>query len=134
MPCELCGVVQHTESCHQRSGTEEHLPRPNSMGAQGFHTKWMDGWTRKVSPYRHTNNNYYLPKLTIGMSGDEGRIIIVVPDRLRTRMLEIAPQGHQRQVRTKQLLRAHVWLQVWTIAVKNNCIHLYLLPSKHNKI
>ena len=34
---------------------------------------------------------------------------IAVPDRLRTRMLEIADEGHQGQVRTKQLLRAHVW-------------------------
>ena len=39
------------------------------------------------------------------MRGDK----IVVPDRLRTRMLEIADEGHQGQIRTKQLLRAHVW-------------------------
>ena len=39
------------------------------------------------------------------MRGDR----IVVSDRLRPRMLEIAHEGHQGQVGTKQLLRAHVW-------------------------
>ena len=34
---------------------------------------------------------------------------IVVPAKLRQRMVEIAHEGHQGLVRTKQLLRAHVW-------------------------
>ena len=34
---------------------------------------------------------------------------IVVPKLLRQRMIEITHEGHQGQVRTKQLLRAHVW-------------------------
>ena len=34
---------------------------------------------------------------------------IVVPQTLREAMVEIAHEGHQRIVRTKQLLRAHVW-------------------------
>ena len=34
---------------------------------------------------------------------------IVVPAKLRHRMVEIAHEGHQGHVRTKQLLRAHVW-------------------------
>ena len=33
----------------------------------------------------------------------------VVPAKLRQRMLEITHEGHQGLVRTKQLLRAHVW-------------------------
>ena len=32
-----------------------------------------------------------------------------MPEKLRHRMVEIAQEGHQDQVRTKQLLRAHVW-------------------------
>ena len=39
------------------------------------------------------------------MRGDR----IVEPEKLRHRMVEIAHEGHQGQVRTKQLLRAHVW-------------------------
>ena len=35
---------------------------------------------------------------------------IVVPETLRQRMVEIAHEGYQGQVRTKQLLRAHVWV------------------------
>ena len=34
---------------------------------------------------------------------------IVVPTKLRQKVIEIAHEGHQGQVRTKQLLRAHVW-------------------------
>ena len=34
---------------------------------------------------------------------------IVVPAKLRHKMVEIAHEGHQGQVRTKELLRAHVW-------------------------
>ena len=34
---------------------------------------------------------------------------IIVPAKLRHKMMEIAHEGHQGQVRTKQLLRAHVW-------------------------
>ena len=109
--------VNYVVSCNiPKAATKDQVQKstyqdPTLWELKGFiQNGWMDGWTRKVSPYRHTNNNYYLPKLTIGMSGDDGRIIIiVVPSRLRTRMLEIAHQGHQRQVRTKQLLRAHVW-------------------------
>ena len=51
----------------------------------------------------HTNMHF--AELTIVdkivMRGD----CIVVPERLRMRMLEIAHEGHQGQVRTKQLLR-----------------------------
>ena len=32
-----------------------------------------------------------------------------MPEKLRHRMVEIAHEGQQGQVRTKQLLRAHVW-------------------------
>ena len=34
---------------------------------------------------------------------------IIEPAKLRQKMIEIAHEGHQGQVRTKQLLRAHVW-------------------------
>ena len=34
---------------------------------------------------------------------------IVVPAKLRQRMVEIAHEEHQGLVRTKKLLRAHVW-------------------------
>ena len=34
---------------------------------------------------------------------------IVVPAKLRQSMVEIADEGYQGLVRTKQLLRAHVW-------------------------
>ena len=34
---------------------------------------------------------------------------IIVPAKLRHRKVEIAHEGHKGQVRTKQLLRAHVW-------------------------
>ena len=34
---------------------------------------------------------------------------IVVPQELQERMVKFAHEGHQGIVRTKQLIRAHVW-------------------------
>ena len=96
-----CGVMQHAESCHQRTSTEEHLSNEDpteATGAQELHTvsnRWMD--------------KHLFAKLTVVDGVFMRREQIVVPNRLRTRMLEIAHRGHQGQVRTKWLLRAHLW-------------------------
>ncbi|XP_028418081.1 uncharacterized protein K02A2.6-like [Dendronephthya gigantea] len=44
---------------------------------------------------------------------------MVVPDKLQKRMIQIAHEGHQGVVRTKQMLRAHVWFPGIDAAVKN---------------
>ena len=51
----------------------------------------------------------YLEKLAVvdglALRGER----IVVPQELRERMVKFAHEGHQGILRTKQLLRAHVW-------------------------
>ena len=52
---------------------------------------------------------YIFPELTVVngliMRGER----IVIPEKMRKHMVKIAHEGHQGIVRTKQVLRAHVW-------------------------
>ena len=69
-----------------------------------IHQGWIDTKVTSIQEYKHVFH-----ELTtvdgIVLRGDR----IVVPAKLRQKMIEIAHEGHQGQVRTKQLLRAHVW-------------------------
>ena len=65
---------------------------------------WIDTNDAKTQPYRQIFHELSIAE-GIVLRGDR----IVVPEKLRHRMVEIAHEGHQGQVRTKQLLRAHVW-------------------------
>ena len=65
---------------------------------------WIDASAENLQAYKHIFSELAVVD-GIVVRGDR----IVVPGILRQRMIEIAHEGHQRQVRTKQLLRAHVW-------------------------
>lgn len=102
--------MQHAESCHQRTSTEEHLSNEDSTLLElksyivTVSNRWMDKQSVTLQAYKH---------LFAKLTGVDGVVMrreqIVVPNRLRTRMLEIAHKGHQGQVRTKWLLSAHLW-------------------------
>ena len=97
--------MQHAQSCTRdqvKEATDEDpaLQELKNCINQG----WIDTKVSSIQGYR-----YVFHELTIvdGMvlRGDR----IVVPAKLRQRMVEIAHEGHQGLVRTKQLLKAHVW-------------------------
>jgi hypothetical protein len=53
---------------------------------------------------------------------DDGLIMrgewIVIPEKLQKQMIQIAHEGHQGIVRTKQMLQAHVWFPGINAAVE----------------
>ena len=63
---------------------------------------WIDARVDNLQAYKHIFSE---------LAVVDGIVVrgarIVVPEILRQRMIEIAHEGHQGQVRTKQLLRAH---------------------------
>jgi len=65
---------------------------------------WVDARADNLQAYKHIFSELAVVD-GIVVRGDR----IVVPEILRQRMIEIAHEGHQGQVRTKQLLRAHEW-------------------------
>ena len=56
---------------------------------------------------------------------------IVVPETLRKRMVEIAHEGHQGQVRTKQQLRAHCGSREWILCVTSLYPHASTANPTH---
>ncbi|KAK2552554.1 Uncharacterized protein P5673_026409 [Acropora cervicornis] len=79
-----------------------HLPE------QGYHQLELKESSLNVTIFSTHIGLYRYKRLNydgIVLRGDR----IFVPEKLRHRMVEIAHEGHQGQVRTKQLLRAHVW-------------------------
>jgi hypothetical protein len=78
-------------------------------------------------PYQIINSNYERLKHELSITQD-GILMrgnnIVIPKELQKRVIEIAHTGHQGIVRTKQLLRNHVWFRGIDEAVErciNNC-------------
>ena len=78
-------------------------------------------------PYQNINSNYERLKHELSITQD-GFLMrgnnIVIPKELQKRVIEIAHTGHQGIVRTKQLLRNHVWFRGIDEAVErciNNC-------------
>ena len=69
-----------------------------------IHQGWIDTKVTSAQEYKHVFHELTTVDGII-LRGDR----IVVPAKLRQKMIEIAHEGHQGQVRTKQLLRAHVW-------------------------
>ena len=65
---------------------------------------WIDTNDRRTHEFRQVFHELTIVD-GIVLRGDR----IVVPAKLRHRMVGIAHEGHQGQVRTKQLLRAEVW-------------------------
>ena len=68
-----------------------------------IHQGCIDAKAENLQVYKHVFSELAVVD-GIVVRGDR----IVVPETLRQRMVEIAREGHQGQVRTKQLLRAHV--------------------------
>ena len=68
-----------------------------------IHQGWIDTKITSVQEYKHV---FHEPTTVDGIVLRGHRI--VVPAKPRQNMIEIAHEGHQGQVRTKQLLRAHV--------------------------
>ena len=69
-----------------------------------IHQGWIDTKVTSIQEYKHVFHELTTVDGII-LRGDR----IVVPAKLRQKMIEIAHEGHQGQVRTKQLLTAHVW-------------------------
>ena len=62
---------------------------------------WIDTNDAKTQPYRQVFHELSIADRIV-LRGDR----IVVPEKLRHRMVKIAHESHQGQMRTKQLLRA----------------------------
>jgi hypothetical protein len=62
---------------------------------------------------------------------------IVIPEKLQKQMIQIAHEGHQGIVRTKQMLQAHVWFPGINAAVEKyvgKCIGCQATtPSNHRE-
>ena len=78
---------------------------PTLLALKGcIHQGWINAKAENLQAYKHVFSELAVVD-GIVVRGDR----IVAPETLRQRMVEIAHEGHQGQVRTKQLLRAHVW-------------------------
>ena len=78
---------------------------PTLLALKGcIHQGRIDAKAENLQAYEHVFSELAVVD-GIVVRGDR----IVVPEILRQRMVDIAHEGHQGQVRTKQLLRAHVW-------------------------
>ena len=104
---EVQHYLNYIVSCDTpKAVTKEQVKESTALQAlkRCIHHGWIDTKVTSIQKYKHVFH-----ELTtvdgIVLRGDR----IVVPAKLRQKMIEIAHDGHQGQVRTKQLLRAHVW-------------------------
>ena len=108
---EVKHYVSYVVTCNRPNAvTKEQAQKatdedPTLLALRGcIHQGWIDPKAENLQAYKQVFSELAVVDGMV-VRGDK----IVVPETLRQRMIEIAHEGHQGQVRTKQLLRAHVW-------------------------
>ena len=125
--------VNYVVTCNKPNAvTKEQVQKatdedPTLLALKGcIHQGWIGAKAENLQAYKHVFSEL---AVVDGIVVKEDRI--VVPETLRQRMIEIAHEGHQGQVRTKQLLRTHVW----SLGMDSRCDMFVstcdLLPIQH---
>ena len=97
----MCSTPKAVTIDHVQGATDVDpaLKAPKRCINQG----WIDTNDANTQPFRQVLHELSIAD-GIVLRGDQ----MVVPEKRKHRMVEIAHEGYQGQVRTKQLLRAHV--------------------------
>ena len=108
---EVKRYVNYVVTCNTPNAvTKEQVQKatdedPTLLALRGcIHQGWIDPKAENLQVYKQVFSELAVVDGMV-VRGDR----IVVPETLKQRMIEIAHEGHQGQVQTKQLLRAHVW-------------------------